>query len=105
MGSIAGRGRALARQAALSASAASFPSVAALERQAAYRSAALTRPGLGLAELRGVDVVGIGTAGFWATTGAISQYFPSVATLERQGAQAAALPSTMDCLLIRHGPC
>jgi hypothetical protein len=104
-GSIAGRGRALARQAALSESAASFPSVAALERQAAYGSAALTRPGLGLAELRGVDVVGIGTAGLWSKFGAITSNFPSVAALERQAAQAAALPPTVDCLLIRHGPC
>jgi hypothetical protein len=100
-GSIAGRGRALARQAALSR--ASFPSAAALERQAAYGSAALTRPGLGLAELRGVDMVGIGTAGFWARTGAINPSFPSVAAMERQIASVKlfadfgpALPRGMD---------
>jgi hypothetical protein len=108
--SIAGRGQAFAEQARQQATFSSFPSVAALERQAAIDSrafpsvAALERQvasygnsGVGsvapsLAELRGVDVIGIGTAGLWAKEGPI------------EGSHTSA-PGSNDCRFVRHGPC
>jgi hypothetical protein len=105
---IAGRGRVLAEQARQQAAFSSFPSVAALERQAAVVSrafpsvAALERQlagsssvniaGPGLAELRGMDVIGIGTAGLWATEGAI-------------GGSHDPAPSSDACRFVRPGPC
>jgi hypothetical protein len=108
--SIAGRARALAEQARQQAAFSSFPSVAALERQAATESsafpsvAALERQvafygnsnagsvAPSLAELRGVDVIGIGTAGLWANEGPIA-------------ASQTSSPGSNDCGFVRHGPC
>jgi hypothetical protein len=80
---------ALERQAAAGSSA--FPSVAALERQiAASSSVAVAGPAL--AELRGADMIGIGTAGLWATEGAI-------------GGSHDRAPASDGCRFARHGPC